>query len=62
MRVVAVDVLCELGDASAIPALLEAIKFDTGRNYDGRTVADAAREAVASIEERMKISSSKQID
>jgi HEAT repeat protein len=62
VRVVAVDVLCELGDASAIPALLEAIKFDTGRNYDGRTVADAAREAVASIEERMKISSSKQID
>jgi HEAT repeat protein len=54
VRVVAADVLCEIGDAKALPALAHAAEQDTGKNYEGRTVAQAAREAIATIEERLK--------
>lgn len=53
IRVVAADVLCEIGDARAIPALSHAVEHDTGKNFDGRTVAQAAREAIAAIQTRM---------
>ena len=54
VRVVAADALCEIGDARALPALLHAAEHDREKNYEGRTVAQAASEAIASIKERMK--------
>lgn len=52
VRFMAADLLCEFGDERALPALTQAAETDTGQDYEGRTVADAAREAIASIQER----------
>ncbi len=54
VRFMAADLLCEFGDERALDALLNAAENDPGKDYDGRPVADAAREAIASIQERMK--------
>jgi HEAT repeat protein len=54
VRFMAADLLCEFGDESALPALANAVDNDPGKDYEGRAVADAAREAIASIQERMK--------
>jgi hypothetical protein len=54
VRFMAADLLCEFGDERAIPTLLNAAEHDPGKDYEGRAVADAAREAIASIQERMK--------
>jgi HEAT repeat protein len=54
VRFLAVDLLCEFGDERALTALLHAAEKDTGRDYEGRAVAEAAREAIASIQERAK--------
>jgi HEAT repeat protein len=54
VRFMAADLLCEFGDERALPALLNAAENDTGKDYEGRAVADASREAIASIQERMK--------
>jgi hypothetical protein len=54
VRFMAADLLCEFGDERALPALLNAAENDPGKDYEGRAVADAAREAIASIQERMK--------
>ncbi len=53
VRVVAADVLCEIGDVQALAALSYAAEHDLEKNYEGRTVASAAGEAMASIQERM---------
>ena len=58
VRFTAADLLCEFGDERAIAALSEAAETDTGRDYEGRTVAEAAREAIASIRERAKAAKS----
>jgi len=60
VRFMAADLLCEFGDERALESLSFAADNDLGKDYEGRTVADAAREAIASIRERMK--SVKQID
>ena len=54
VRFMAADLLCEFGDERALPSLSLAADNDTGQDYEGRTVADAAREAIASIHQRMK--------
>jgi HEAT repeat protein len=54
IRFMAADLLCEFGDERALAALSKAAENDTGKDYEGRPVADAAREAIASIQERMK--------
>jgi HEAT repeat protein len=54
VRFMAADLLCEFGDDRALPALFHAIENDPGKDYEGRSIADAAREAVVSIQERMK--------
>ena len=54
VRFMAADLLCEFGDERALPALLNAADNDPGKDYEGRAVADAAREAIVSIHERMK--------
>jgi hypothetical protein len=54
VRFMAADLLCEFGDERALPALLHAAESDPGEDYEGRTVAEAAREAAASIRERVK--------
>jgi hypothetical protein len=54
VRFMAADLLCEFGDERALPALSMAVDNDRGRDYEGRAVADAAREAIDSILERMK--------
>jgi HEAT repeat protein len=54
LRFMAADLLCEFGDERALPALLNVSEKDPGKDYEGRAVADAAREAIASIQERTK--------
>lgn len=54
VRFMAADLLCEFGDERALPALLNVAESDPGKDYEGRAVAEAAREAIASIQERMK--------
>jgi HEAT repeat protein len=54
VRFMAADLLCEFGDERALPALSNAAGHDAGKDYEGRAVADAAREAIASIQERTK--------
>jgi hypothetical protein len=54
VRFMAADLLCEFGDERALAALANAVENDSGRDYEGRAVADAAREAIDSIQERMK--------
>jgi|WetSurMetagenome_2_1015567.scaffolds.fasta_scaffold401631_2 hypothetical protein len=53
VRFMAADLLCEFGDERALPALVYAIENDSGKDYEGRSVAEAAREAILSIQERM---------
>ncbi len=50
----AADLLCEFGDEQALAALMKVAENDTGKDSEGRPVADAVREAIASIQERMK--------
>jgi HEAT repeat protein len=54
VRFMAADLLCEFGDERALTALSQAAENDTGEDYEGRAVADAAREAIVSIRERMR--------
>ena len=54
VRFMAADLLCEFGDERALAALANAADHDMGKEYEGRAVADAAREAISSIQERMK--------
>ena len=54
VRFMAADLLCEFGDERALPALSNAAENDIGKDYEGRAVADAAREAIASIQQRIK--------
>lgn len=54
VRVAAIDVLCEVGDAQSLPVLAYAMEHDRGENYEGRTVAQAAEEAIAAIQKRIK--------
>jgi hypothetical protein len=54
VRFMAADLLCEFGDERALASLSFAVENDSGKDYEGRAVADAAREAIASIRERMK--------
>jgi HEAT repeat protein len=53
VRVAAVDVLCEVGDARSLPVLAYAMEHDWEKNYEGRTVAQAAEEAIAAIQKRL---------
>jgi HEAT repeat protein len=52
VRVVAVEALSSVGDERALPALAYAEKHDKGKDYEDRTVANAAREAIAAIRKR----------
>jgi HEAT repeat protein len=54
VRYMAADLLCEFGDEQALAALTQAAAADAGRDYEDRAVADAAREAIASIRERSR--------
>lgn len=54
VRVAAADVLCAIGNEGAIAALGHAAEHDFGRNYENRTVSEAAREAIQTIRERTK--------
>jgi HEAT repeat protein len=54
VRFMAADLLCEFGDERALPALSNAVENDPGKDYEGRMVAEAAREAISSIQERTK--------
>ena len=54
VRVVAAEALFAVGDERAIPALTYATEHDTGKDYEDRTVADAARNAIVAIENRIK--------
>lgn len=54
VRFMAADLLCEFGDERALAALLYAVENDLGKDYEGRAVAEAAREAIISIQKRMK--------
>jgi hypothetical protein len=47
-----VDALERCGDRSAIPDLRRAAKSDRGTDYEGRTIRDAARQAIKRITER----------
>lgn len=53
-RVIAAEVLGEIGDKQAIPVLSNAVKSDKGKDFEGRTVAATARVAIAEIKERSK--------
>jgi RimJ/RimL family protein N-acetyltransferase len=52
VRHAAVDALERCGDRSAIPDLRRAAKSDRGTDYEGRTIRDAARQAIKRITER----------
>lgn len=54
VRVVAAEALFAVGDERAILALTYAAEHDTGKDYEDRTVADASRNAIAAIENRIK--------
>lgn len=53
VRLVAAEALYAVGDERAIPALAYAEKYDMGKDYEDRTIANAAHEAIAVIEKRM---------
>jgi HEAT repeat protein len=52
VRVLAADLLCEFGDEQALDALSYAATHDVDKDFEGRSVAEAAREAIDSIHER----------
>ncbi|MBK9926093.1 MAG: HEAT repeat domain-containing protein [Anaerolineales bacterium] len=54
VRLVAAEALYAVGDERAIPALAYAEKYDKGKDYEDRTIANAAHEAIAAIKKRMK--------
>ncbi|HEY7152988.1 MAG TPA: HEAT repeat domain-containing protein [Gemmataceae bacterium] len=49
VRFFAADALGKVGDLSAVPSLRHAAQFDTGQDYEGRRVSEAAKEAIESI-------------
>jgi HEAT repeat protein len=49
VRLAAAFALGGTGDAVALPALAQAAQTDKGEDWEGRTVADAARKAIAKI-------------
>jgi HEAT repeat protein len=54
VRCVAAEALSAVGDERAIPALCYASTHDTGKDYEDRSIADAAREALTAIQQRHK--------
>jgi hypothetical protein len=54
VRVVAAEALFAVGDERAIPALILAKAHDNGKDYEDRTVAHAAGEAIIAIEKRVQ--------
>jgi HEAT repeat protein len=52
VRLFAADALRNVGDPAAIARLSHAAEFDQGTDREGRTVADAAREAIIKIQSR----------
>ena len=52
VRVVAAEALHSIGDERALPAPVNAEKHDKGKDYEDRTVANAAHEATAAIKKR----------
>jgi hypothetical protein len=53
-RVIAAEVLGKIGNEQAISILLNAVKNDKGKDFEGRTVATTARLAIAEIKARRK--------
>lgn len=49
VRLMAADALGNIGDLAALPALQHAAENDKGEDWEGRTVADAARRAIERI-------------
>ena len=49
VRLVATNGLGEFRDPAALPALRQAAENDKGEDWEGRTVADAARDAIERI-------------
>jgi HEAT repeat protein len=49
IRMLAADVLGEIGDRRALEALHYAEQHDLGVDYENRTVRDAASEAISAI-------------
>lgn len=54
VRIVAAWALAKIGDSSVIPALQKAQQGDTGTDFEGRRVSDAAAEAISGILSRGK--------
>jgi HEAT repeat protein len=52
VRLVAAEALIADGDERAIPALAHTEKHDKGKDYEDRTIANAAHEAIVAIEKR----------
>ncbi len=56
-RLVAARGLGYIGDAAAVPALSAAMKGDSGVDYEGRPVKEAAAEAIRRIEQASPVTS-----
>jgi HEAT repeat protein len=54
VRLVAAEALHAVGDERAIPFLIDAANHDTGKDYEDRAITDAARNAIAAIQQRIK--------
>jgi HEAT repeat protein len=54
VRLVAAEALYAVGDERAIPALVYAAKHDKGKDYEDRSIAHAARDAITAIQQRVK--------
>jgi HEAT repeat protein len=52
VRLMAAEALVMIGDARAIPALEYAAAHDLGKDYEDRSIADTAREALLAIQAR----------
>jgi HEAT repeat protein len=52
VRLIAAHALGRVGDLSAVPFLRHAARVDTGQDYEGRRVSEAAQEAIESIQRR----------
>ena len=53
VRLVAAEALSSVGDERALPALDYAVEHDKGKDYEDRTIANAAQEAIAEIGKRL---------
>jgi HEAT repeat protein len=53
VRLTATYALAKMGDRMSLPALRKAVEFDRGQDYEGRTVKDAAAEAINEINRRL---------